>query len=61
LKPFLFKDVRALVGGHRAAEIKRRVLAGERLKLKDVLYPSEYTHSMFRKDRVSYEVVKEYE
>ena len=53
--------MRALVGVVRAAEIRRRVVAGERLKLKDVLYPSEYTHSMFRKDRVSYEVVKEYE
>jgi len=59
LKPFLFKDVRALVGGDHAAEIKRRVLSGERLKLKDVLYPSEYTPHMYNWRCRDHEVVKE--
>lgn len=49
MKAFKFKDVICLVGIEHAELLRRRVLAGERLKLCDVVHASSYTRGMYRK------------
>jgi hypothetical protein len=61
MKAFSFMDVKGMVGAERAEVLRQRVLKGERLKLCDVLYYSEYSRCMYREpaDRYDKKVKKE--
>jgi hypothetical protein len=48
MKAFNFMDVKVLVGSERAEVLRRRVLKGERLKLCDVLFVSDYSQGTYR-------------